>query len=408
MSQAEPATSIAQSSTNTTTRHVPALDGLRGVAILLVLSYHLLWSNSDPSGGWLVHTAARVRSADWIGVDLFFVLSGFLITGILCDELGSSHFFRNFYGRRSLRIFPLYYGFLLLLTLLLAASGQHWLPMIFRVLTYTQNLSLAATPEFSDVPWININHFWSLAIEEQFYLVWPVLIYFLKTPRRIAGAALSGIVGALFVRLALFHLGFAGKNIYVVYSWTPARVDALLMGALLAAGLRTRFRDAIRAKCRPTLLLCGCLWTGIAIRYGGLDWQHHWLLATFGFSLLALTFACVLAICLTKGGALARLLSSSVLNFFGRYSYGLYVYHLTLFGVIALPLRGLLLQRFHSRVLAVLLPGLVTLTLSTTIAWLSFHLFEKQFLKLKSRFGETVSTPRVVRQPMLSPRDITL
>src|ERR1700755_727763 len=93
---------------STTGKHIPALDGIRGLAILAVLYCHLFWSNPDPAGSVLVHFLARSREAGWIGVDLFFVLSGFLITGILYDTLSARHFFRNFYARRLLRIFPLY------------------------------------------------------------------------------------------------------------------------------------------------------------------------------------------------------------------------------------------------------------------------------------------------------------
>ena len=111
-----PGLSTSQAAVKEPLAHIPALDGVRGVAVLLVLAYHLLWANS--------HTANRVafwllkfREAGWIGVDLFFVLSGFLITGILYDTLNDTHFFRNFYLRRVLRIFPLYYGVLLLVLL---------------------------------------------------------------------------------------------------------------------------------------------------------------------------------------------------------------------------------------------------------------------------------------------------
>ncbi|HEX6407837.1 MAG TPA: acyltransferase, partial [Gemmatimonadales bacterium] len=103
--------------------HLPALDGLRGVAILLVMGYHIL--ETFPGGPEVPDLVTRLASVGWIGVDLFFVLSGFLITGILYDTKGSPGFFRNFYIRRVLRIFPLYYGFLALFCLILPALGPN-------------------------------------------------------------------------------------------------------------------------------------------------------------------------------------------------------------------------------------------------------------------------------------------
>ncbi len=167
-------------------KRVPALDGLRGLAILAVVEFHFaegLTNASRPESA-----IYNVFRTGWLGVDLFFVLSGFLITGILSNSKGTPGYFRNFYWRRALRIFPPYYAFLFVFGVLyplarhrpLDAPWWHW--------TYLTNVAIAA-----GLPVNSCSHFWSLAIEEQFYLLWPLLIYMLS--RKAAMNACIACVG---------------------------------------------------------------------------------------------------------------------------------------------------------------------------------------------------------------------
>src|SRR5438105_2987757 len=167
--------------------HVPALDGVRGLAILAVLGGHLLISNDVAASFW-VQKLLDIRDLLWIGVTLFFALSGFLITGILYDTLGSEGYFRTFYGRRALRIFPLYYGVLFALLLLTHPLHLNWHGQAWRLLTYTTNLPFTHEWTSNPAAFVNLRHFWSLAVEEQFYLVWPLLIFLLRDWRRIVYA----------------------------------------------------------------------------------------------------------------------------------------------------------------------------------------------------------------------------
>src|SRR5580700_6952106 len=150
---------------------LPALDGIRGVAILLVLFYHLFRYDNSLLG--------RLSHHGWLGVELFFVLSGFLITGILYDSRGEVHYFRNFYGRRVLRIFPLYYGFLAVAALLAPLLIKAQLQGIHTYIHYQVWWWLYAANILESIKgWIcaAFDPFWSLAIEEHFYLIWPLLI----------------------------------------------------------------------------------------------------------------------------------------------------------------------------------------------------------------------------------------
>ena len=167
--------------------HNPALDGVRGLAILCVLGHHLIYVNQQATTPVYVWSRAFIDSL-WCGVDIFFALSGFLITGILVRTLSAPGYFRNFYGRRTLRIFPLYY--FVLFVLLLCTPWLHiaWGSQIWRLLTYTNH----PFPPLHDSQWsfyfggnISLVNFWSLHIEEQFYLFWPLLVFLFRLPRRL-------------------------------------------------------------------------------------------------------------------------------------------------------------------------------------------------------------------------------
>lgn len=218
-------------------RHFPELDGLRGLAILMVLLFH--YATLLPS------FVLPVFGQGWAGVQLFFVLSGFLITGILLDSKGQEHYFRNFYARRTLRIFPLYYGVLsvLLIALLVFRLGfpqvwahKHLAPLLWSyqpwLWTYTANIQMAIHNKVMFL----VGHFWTLCVEEQFYLVWPLVVFAFsrKTVLRICVAL---IAGALVIRLTLTGLGAGGGTNFVL---TPCQMDSLAAGALVATLIRLR------------------------------------------------------------------------------------------------------------------------------------------------------------------------
>ena len=187
-------------------KHLPALDGVRGLAVLIVLAYH--------TGGGVARRIVRMRlvrgirrvalKAGWSGVTLFFLLSGFLITGILWDSKGAAHWWRNFYVRRILRISPLYYGSLLLVMVVaFRATHNFW--------AGTRGLWIYAL-YLQNIPWVvdmgaglrplQLNHFWSLAVEEQFYLIWLLLL------RRIG--TMAQVKHLLPGDISIFSVGLPG------------------------------------------------------------------------------------------------------------------------------------------------------------------------------------------------------
>ncbi len=208
---------------------VPAFDGLRGIAVLAVIFCHL--SDYYPE-----QNAVKVfLHAGWCGVDLFFVLSGFLITGILLDTRAAQNYFRAFYARRVLRIFPVYYA-----TLLSVLTIAHFFPKLNSVLPIAHDRIFYFFylnnwwPLLKDSWHANIiGHFWSLAVEEQFYLVWPFLVWFLSR-KQIEMAAIVGIALAPIIRFAIYgHYG----NVRDIVENPFCRMDSLLVVRFSPAGL---------------------------------------------------------------------------------------------------------------------------------------------------------------------------
>ncbi|MBK9383291.1 MAG: acyltransferase [Planctomycetes bacterium] len=301
--------------------HVPALDGLRGVAVLLVLFGHapllLATRGSDAGGFW------QASRGGWIGVDLFFVLSGFLITRILIGARGSEGAFRNFWLRRALRIFPLAYAYLALLAALAwLAPGfatLRDLPAFAWAASYLTNLHIAL--EGWTQPQLAL--LWSLAVEEHFYLLWPLAA--LALPRRALGLLLVAVlVGAPWLRWSLLdHVGVRG-----IYVLTPCRIDTLACGALLALAWDSAWRTTVQRAARWLALpafacVSGVLIAGVeAVDPATPRWFH-----IGGFSAIAASFAVVCALALERSSALARALAMPALRAIGRISYGMYVWH---------------------------------------------------------------------------------
>jgi peptidoglycan/LPS O-acetylase OafA/YrhL len=362
--------------------HHAALDGLRGVAVLLVLAFHFL--HVDGEGGAVERVLLATSRAGWAGVDLFFVLSGFLITGILLDARGGKGYFRAFYARRVLRIFPLYYAYLAVLFLVVPLvlpsldvkrETQGWL------WTYLGNLLFAREGGFHASPYTG--HFWSLAVEEQFYLAWPFLVWLL--PRRALAAVCAALVaGAFALRFGIHRTTFNATAAYVL---TPARMDALALGALVAIAAREpswwpRLRRAVPWVLAASTAAVAAVW----VRQGGLFGGDP-VVQVWAFGPLAAGFAAVLVIALdpARSPRLARALSASPLRGAGKYSYGLYVLHYPIFlalegaGLTSLALAGVLGGRVAGMLAFAAIAGVATLA----AALASWHLLEKRFLRLK-------------------------
>jgi peptidoglycan/LPS O-acetylase OafA/YrhL len=364
--------------------HLPALDGVRGLAILAVAVHMLCLLASPPDA--LGRALSTLFAYGWMGVQLFFALSGFLITGILLDTRGAEGHLGSFYARRLLRIFPLYYGTLALAFLLLPALGavppaiEHDRPHQLWLWAYVSNWA-AGTPAASEA----FPHFWSLSVEEQFYLLWPFALLRLA-PRGCLRLCAGVAVAALAARVALLE---AGVSTGAVYEYSVSRMDALALGGAAAAALRIPEISG-RLVARPRRLWVASL----AVFVAGAAASHRYALATFaassvGYSFLAVACALVVlaaaASDLRPGGARSPL-RAAPLRALGKYSYGVYVLHKPLHELVGKPaLARLGLDASRSTLVGVVYIA-AALMAACAAAFASYHLYEKHFLRLKTRF----------------------
>jgi len=369
---------------------VPALDGIRGLAILLVIPHN---GNLMPSGD--VHGAAHVIKDlmlnGWTGVQLFFVLSGFLISGVLLDTQDSGNYYCAFYARRALRILPLYYGVLILTFLILAPVGL--LPPETLATQHNQIWLWTFLANWSDPFGLEVKgfaHFWSLAVEEQFYLLWPFILHRMR-PQRVVALCMGICVVALAIRVFIRVKGWSDDY---PYEFTFCRMDALAMGAAAAALLRIPLWQRRLETYRRYLP-----WAALCLIVAVLPLTHDyartgWETQTFGFTTLALAFAVLIVagafMSRTDKTWSARLLQLAPLRSAGKYSYAMYVFHFPLHKLLGTRLVGA--TESLASPTAAILYALALIVASYLLGWASYHLYEKHFLRLKRLFPTHAGT----------------
>ncbi len=346
--------------------YMPELDTARGLAILLVLLYHGMAppTNVGPTG--LSHLLVRCSQFGWAGVNLFFVLSGFLITGILIESRDRPDYFRRFYARRALRILPALYVTLCVLLM----SG--WISWRFAILS---SFFLANCAPLLGVP-LQYGPLWSLAVEEHFYLIWPAAIRKL-TNRTLALVALSTVMASPAVRAIGFFVGGRPSEFVGLYTWY--NLDGLALGAVLALGLR-----------HPGLDRKDLTWTSVvfaAIGVGGFLLclgRPLFQAAFFATSFNIAFFGLLLGMLLLGSSRWSVLVNRPVLKFLGFISYGLYLVHVVAFRMVeillARPLGDLVAARQPA--LAMLLRFGAGTFLAIAVAYLSRRSLEEKFLRL--------------------------
>jgi peptidoglycan/LPS O-acetylase OafA/YrhL len=368
--------------------HILSLDGLRGIAILLVVVSHFV-SNLKITVDGPAWVLVSIAHAGWTGVDLFFVLSGFLITGILVDARGSPSYFKAFYARRALRILPAYYGFLIVIFLVLPAlslgagdnymlarqhQGWYWL--------HLTNIMMAIGEIPGRGPYPN-TLFWSLAVEEQFYFLWPAIVA-LVPPRKMKAVCVGGIILCIGLRIAGAVAGVSGLTLSVL---PITRGDTLFVGGLLAidyrrGGLR-RWIPAARSASAAALLTLALL---LAI-YKHLDYHDAGTAAFGSIAIMVLGASAVIAATSSERSRFAAWLRSGFLRFFGRYSYAMYIVHTAVLAGLNHYRPYAALGRFGGAAFPLQVAwALSYVGLATLIAFLSWHLVEKHFLRLKRFF----------------------
>ncbi len=378
--------------------HYPGLDGLRAIAVFMVFCQHYA-SQYAFIFGW-----------GWAGVDVFFVLSGFLITGILYDSQNQPFRYRDFYIRRTLRIFPLYYAVWLII--LLAAPLVHWQWNWRWMLwpAYLGNyarfffLHQAGNPYrfdrltcgplvqqwFGSPMHLYIGHFWSLCVEEQFYLVWPLVVYSVRKRETLMKICVGVIIAAPLVRWWLTTLLSSQMlSMELLYRSMPTRIDALLLGGLVALCMRGpqkdwlhRWKQAILGTSAALLVVVYLL----AVKVWKLPYEGsatNWV-GIYGFTLIDLFASALILETIHPGGWWSRMLSLRGLRNFGVISYGFYVYHDLLHDLYSYMAN----RFFHPYAASMTI--LIAFFASWLISWLSYRILEFPMLALKQRFTHQV------------------
>jgi peptidoglycan/LPS O-acetylase OafA/YrhL len=377
-------------------RYNPTLDGIRGLAIIAVLLTHgkFLFLSTHATK-WFVGPLVF----GWSGVDLFFVLSGFLITGILLETRAASNRARSFYGRRFLRIFPIYY-----LTLLVVFGAGTLYPRLGTALhfpgwqgwaahfLYLQNY--LGSPISTQHPPIALGHFWSLAVEEQFYLLWPLLIWSFP-PRLMLKICIAGAACALLLRIFLvYHFG---PHIWI-HKLTMTRGEGLLVGSALAILAANGRRISPRLLAGMAVAGTGAiLFIMLVDRREFLNTDAGPYMYTLGVSGLGLAFGALVGSSQYSVPGLTRLLNARILKSFGKYSYGIYVFHIPILTCAHKAMdRAGIHPPFPALYAFAWLAALMAVSFG--VAWVSYELIESKFLRMKRRF-EPVYAPVEEERP---------
>ncbi len=368
---------------------VPELDGLRGLAILAVLAFHGF--NMMPVGA-VDRVVAAMVTLGWCGVDLFFVLSGYLITGILLRAKGKPGYAWNFYGRRFLRIFPPYYLFLAFFFFIWAPTLMRHYPAIEDLMIHQawnwvflgnfHQMWHRASPTSE-----HLNHLWSLAIEEQFYLVWPWIVRALP-PERLKRACVAIVIGAFSLRV--LSVCGSGWELGAIYLATPMRMDGLAIGSWIAVSHAQGANLSQWKFAASKILGISVAVVSLAVWINGSQILFSPAMATYGLSALQFAFGAALVLSLGGDpcGIWRSILAWSGLRVWGRYSYTIYIWHWPLLlwlashGWSAVEVGALLGGALIGQMAYYLGCGCLCLGLG----WVSWRIYEEPILRLRRFF----------------------
>jgi peptidoglycan/LPS O-acetylase OafA/YrhL len=365
-------------------QHLSSLDGIRGVAVLMVFCHHLCPFDAR-------NPIAVLCSTLWLGVDLFFVLSGFLITGVLYDTIHQQGYFRKFYARRGLRLAPVYLA--VVAGILIASSflGDQLTVWTLPYFVYASNIlrdlglpdGLAAN--------LDASHFWSLAVEEQFYLLWPMALFLARTRSRILGMCIAGSLMSIVLRFAAVAHG-AHFFLGTPYFQLPMRLDSLLLGGALSMMMRSETLKAQLTSTRLHIVFA----VGLAALAASFGVARHGTMFSpsvvrYGYFAAALTFVALIGLSVQPGSWANSIGRISWLRTFGRCSYGLYLIHLIPRHWYFIALQSAKEHCHRSLQWGVAATGIffVYLALCFGLAMLSYLTLERYFLRMKINFSYT-------------------
>jgi peptidoglycan/LPS O-acetylase OafA/YrhL len=349
--------------------HYPALDGLRGIGCLLVVVYHNFW---------FFH---QYLFFGWLAMDIFFVLSGFLITDILIKTTGQENYLRNFYVRRILRVFPLYYLALILfiwiipnftsifqMDYFIQHQGWFW--------PFLQNWVLIFHPAGGHN---TLGHLWSMGVEEQFYLVWPLVFALVRNLKSLLWIMTAILIGFSAFRVWIWINQFPGISYYQFFLLT--RIDGICIGCMVA----------LMQKIDPKFI--GKHLALIVLTFAGFNYLFYYInlkhgdsipyLGILGFSTFSMIFGLLVYEIINRQNSIfSKMLDVRLLNFLGRISYGTYIFHWPLYILLVAVMPHFFNNNFYHN----LTVSITATVLAFLIGHLSFIYFESYFLRLKKHF----------------------
>ena len=367
---------------NNSTSRIPELDGIRGVAILIVIVWHYV-------NNYLIHTDSSIVNFIfwftcnfWNGVDLFFILSGLLIGGILLKYKNSKNYFRTFYLRRIFRIFPVYYFLLGMYVILIFAKPNLTGTSLFNnsipvwsYALYCQNYLMIIKQSFG-AGWLSVT--WSLAIEEQFYLLLPALIFLIN--RKF----LTILIVFLIILAAVLRF-FSYPDNFLTYMSFQCRMDNLFAGVLIAM-LFEKEKNVDFLKTKRTIIyaiffiLSGLM---LYISYHNLNKFNNLNSLNYSYFMLFFSTLIIIAV-LFKDSIIAKILRFKLLRQIGTVSYGIYLFHVIVIDLVyrILKMNGIyILNNFQ-----VILIALVSFIFTFSISLLSYHFFESKLIKYSHKY----------------------
>jgi peptidoglycan/LPS O-acetylase OafA/YrhL len=371
-----------------TDERAKALDGLRGISIILVMAFHIFKRADFFTKHEILHFVTSISYIGWLGVDVFFALSGFLITSILLKTRDGNHYFKNFYARRILRIFPLYYVFIVVMLLALPTLIPDYtanIPVIapflfFYIQNWMGRLGVVGLPAFLSVTW-------SLAIEEQFYLIWPAVVYHTRRETLIKIGLGIILISLLYRIQAVLFWQSAEYVANFFYFDTLTRFSEIIFGAVLAAlFIDPDWRARIRLFSLPIFLVSFSAYAALCIYLfpGLIPYYSNIPLTLWSYTLVPLFSTSLIGILVTgsETNLIRRFFQNKILVFFGKYSYSMYLLHMPVALLLLNPMYDTHLRGWKMYFAYIVLAYVIT-ALGALFTW---HFLEKHMLNLKKYF----------------------
>jgi peptidoglycan/LPS O-acetylase OafA/YrhL len=365
---------------NSDRKFIPSLEGVRGYAFLIVFFHHCCDVGLTIPAGWRWFPLRLLEQLGLIALPVFFVLSGYLICGILIGTREREGYFRVFYSHRFLRVIPLYYLTLICVGLVCAINGYKPGFLFWSQFLYIHNLFPSYASIYSSFPWQVMAHLWSMGVEEQFYLIWPLIVWICPNRRILLRVTL--ILIAISFTLRLVAAWMKMPTVFMYY-WTPTRVDAILLGATLAM-IRGKTIYRLLESSAQYVALGGFCAIALLTEMTKQSLFRSAFREAAWITLWNIMGAAIVIAVMRDGSFLGRVCSKKGIRWLGARSYGLYLFHFTYLGWFFHLASPLIARSAHHKA-ALFLVGAIALGVTVLLAAICYRFIEEPAMKMKKR-----------------------